>query len=69
MGSCYLLGLREEGQPLVLVGGRLGLFCCAGRSRLPKTDPSVAHVGINSEVHGSTVRQECCTPERSSHIS
>lgn len=66
---CYLLGLREEGQPLVLVRGRLGLFCRAGGSRLPKTDPSVAHIGINSKVHGGTVKQERCEPESSSHVS
>lgn len=59
---CYLLGLREEGQPLVLVRSRLGLFCCADGSPLRKTDPSMAHVGIKGKVHGNTARQECREP-------
>lgn len=54
----YLLGLRKEGQPLVLVRSRWGLFSCVGRPSFSKPDPSMAHVGAESKVHGGAGRQE-----------
>ena len=53
-GIAALLGLWEEGQPLVLVRSCLGLFSYAGRPCLSETEPGVAHIGVESEIHGGT---------------